>query len=291
MTGALYARHASHPLVLPVVGRIRSRSALAASLVTYSSGTKRSDTSSILALVPYAKGVNAVPRVGDLTMMAVYSTAIPAVTQSLAWQFTMDGHTFYVLDLGSQGTFLYDIISQNWCKYETNGLPIWNFRNGSMWFTGAPNEPTVAARVVGGDLSGPYIWELDPLAILDDDFRDIPHAASAAIALRSRVYHSMAELRIAASAGLLDETDGAAFIQLTYSDDGGQTYSAPVIVVLQVGDTPDGQQDIRFSSLGSFMAPGRILQLADVGGTLRLDGIDAMMDDFDETNGPLQPQG
>ena len=46
--------------------------------------------------------------------------------------------------------------------------------------------------------------------------------------------------------------------------------------------TPDGQQDIRFSSLGSFMAPGRVLQLSDVGGVLRLDGVDVMMDSYDE---------
>jgi hypothetical protein len=98
----------------------------------------------------------------------------------------------------------------------------------------------------------------------------------------------MSELRVAASAGILDDTAGAAFMQLTYSDDGGQSYSDPVIVQLVVGATPDGQQDIRFSSLGSFMAPGRTLQISDVGGVLRLDGVDAMIDGYDGE--PDQPQ-
>lgn len=279
-----YARASEELALAPYSGRPRATVSTFAALATYSSGAKRGDASELSAIVPYASGVNAVPRVGDLSALAVYSTAEPVVTQSLAWQFMMDGHTFYVLDLGEQGTFLYDLISQNWCKYQTDGLPIWNVRNGTVWNTGAN-------CVVGGDWSGPYLWELDPLAIFDDDFRDISHAASAAITLRSRVYHSMAELRVAASAGLLDDTTGAAFIQLTYSDDDGQTYSDPVIVQLEVGDDSNGQQDIRFSSLGSFMAPGRILQLADVGGMLRLDGVDAMIDDFDETEGPLAPQG
>lgn len=278
------ARYSGAYLLSPRLGYRAARTTIAAVMVTYSSGAHHARTSGVAALVPYALGTSAVPRVGALSLAAVYSTAEPAVSQTLAWQFTMDGHTFYVLDLGEQGTFLYDLISQNWCKYQTNGLPIWNMRNGTVWNTGAE-------RVVGGDWQGPYLWELDPTKILDDDFRDIAHAASAAVMLRSRVYRSMAELRIAASAGLLDETDGSAFIQLTYSDDDGQTYSAPVIVQLSTGTTSDGQQDIRFSSLGSFMAPGRILQLADVGGTIRLDGIDAMIDDYDETQGPLQPQG
>lgn len=284
MTSALRARESEAALALAVKGPAAARTSGFYALVAYTSGAKRGNVGELLGLAPYAKGVNSVPRVGDLSLLAVYSTAEPEVTQSLAWQFTMDGHTFYVLDLGEQGTFLYDIISQNWCKYQTDGLPIWNMRNGSMWFTGA-------ARVVGADWQGPYIWELDPTKVLDDDFRDIGHAASAAIALRSRVFHSMAELRLAASAGILDETDGAAFVQLTYSDDDGQTYSAPLIVMLNVGSGSDGQQDVRWTSLGSFMAPGRILQIADVGGTIRLDGIDAMMDDYDEKNGPLVPQG
>jgi len=280
MTSTLGARTSDAAVITPTSALSRGRFSDYAALVTYSSGAKHADVSDFSALTPYASGTP-IPRVSDLTMMAVYSTQEPSVTQTLAWQYTMDGHTFYVLDLGNQGTFVYDLTSKSWSKYETDGLPIWNMRNGVVWNTGAE-------RVIGGDWQGAYLWELDPLKILDDDFRDIAHATSAAISLRSRVYHSLAELRVAASAGILDEADGAAYIQLTYSDDGGQTYSAPIIVMLQTGTTPDGQQDIRFSSLGSFMAPGRIFQLADVGGMLRLDGVDAMIDDYDEVNGPLQ---
>ena len=275
------ARDAVSAAVTPYAANLYARMGGFYALATYTAGTKRGDVGSVHAIVPYASGLSAVPRVGDVSMQAVFSTAEPSVEQSLAWTFTMDGHTFYVLDLGNEGTFLYDIDSQNWCKYQTDGFPIWNLRNGTNWNTGAN-------RVVGGDWSGPYLWELDPDNLFDDDFRDVTHAATAGLVLRSRVYHSMAELRIAASAGLLDDTTGSAFIQLTYSDDDGQTYSAPVVVQLIAGTTPDGQQDIRFSSLGSFMAPGRVLQIADVGGVLRLDGVDAMIDGFDEPNGPFQ---
>lgn len=220
-----------------------------------------------------------VPKVSSLALEAVYSTALPFQARTLVWVLVLDGHTMYVLDLGQQGTFLYDTETSSWCNFQTQNSIGWNLRNGTVWNTGAP-------RIVGGDSTGPYIWELDPLALFDDGFRDVSHAATAGIMLRSRVYVSMAELRIAASAGLLDDTTGAAYMQLTYSDDGGQTYQGPFLVNLIVGTTPDGQQDIRFSSLGSFMAPGRVMQLADVGGVLRLDGVDVMLDNYDDTAPP-----
>jgi len=276
-----YARGSEGAVLAPIAGLTRAHESLVAALVTYGVASKRGDVSVESALVPYALGASAIPRVSELAMLVAYSTAEPVVTQSRAWTFTMDGHTWYVLDLGQQGTFLYDTGSQSWCKYETQGFAGWNLRNGTMWNTGA-------SRVVGGDTLGPYVWELDPLKIFDDDFRDVAHAASAAITLRSRVYKSMSELRVAMSAGLLDDTTGAAFVQLTYSDDDGQTYSAPIVVQLLSGTTPDGQQDIRFPSLGSFMAPGRIMQIADVGGALRLDGADAMIDNYDEEE-PVAP--
>jgi hypothetical protein len=243
--------------------------------------TQRARAGDLAVLASYAKGVHAVPMVSELSELSVYSTAFPAQEQTLAWTFSLDGHTFYVLDIGEQGTFLYDIVTQNWCQFQTQNSVGWNLRNGCMWWTGAP-------RIVGGDSTGPYTWELDPTALFDDGFRDVEHAATSAVELRSRVYVSMSELRIAASAGLLDDTAGAVYMQLTYSDNGGQTYSDPLIVQLTAGTTPDGQQDIRFSSLGSFMAPGRILQISDVGGVLRLDGVDAMIDGYDGE--PEQPQ-
>lgn len=268
--------------LVPVTGGGTARSGGAAALVPYGPpGAIEARASVEAALVPYAKAIDLMPRVSQLSMLAVYSTATPAQEQTLAWTFTMDGHTFYVIDVGDQGTFLYDFITSSWAQFQTQGNAGWNFRNGTMWFTGA-------MRFVGGDSSGPFVWELDPTAIFDDGFRDIEHAATAGIQLRSRVYVSMSEMRIAASAGLLDDTEGGALMQLDWSDDGGQTYQGPAIVQLIVGSTPDGQQDIFYPSLGSFMAPGRVLQLSDVGGVLRLDGVDAMIDGFDGV--PEQPE-
>ena len=267
--------------LLAVVAHVNvPRASSIAGLVVFAPpATKASRVGDAAMEVVYASHPMNVPRVSGIAGEIVFSTALPYQSRSLAWTMVLDGHVSYVLDLGQQGTFIYDIETKSWASFQTQNSDGWNLRNGVIWNTGAP-------RVVGGDSTGPYVWELDPLALFDDGFRDIPHAATAQIMLRSRVFVSMAELRIAASAGLLDDTTGAAYMQLTYSDDGGQTYQGPFIVQLVVGTTPDGQQDIRFSSLGSFMAPGRILQIADVGGVLRLDGVDVMLDNYDEATAP-----
>lgn len=253
-------------------------SSVAGLLVVSPPETYASRSSDLAALVTYAVS-EPIPRASTVAGLVTYSTGTPSIERSLAWTFTLDGHTMYALDLGNQGTFIYDIVTGQWCKFETQGNIGWNMRNGTMW-SGANTQG--AARIVAGDSTGAFVWELDPGAFLDDGFRDIEHAATGGIVLRSRVFVSMSELRVAASSGILDETDGAAILQLNYSDDGGQTYQGPFTITLQVGSTPDGQQDLKFDSLGSFMAPGRILQLSDTGGMLRIDGVDAMLDSYDE---------
>jgi hypothetical protein len=286
---ALSARE-SVAAVLAVVGSGTSgaaRESVAALFTVYAPPeTYEARVSAAAMLAPYAANPGNVPRASQASIEAVYSTALPAQEQTLAWTFTMDGHAFYVLDLGTEGTFLYDGVTQQWCEFQSQNSVGWNLRNGCTWYD-------FTTRIVGGDSTGPYVWELDETAVYDDGFRDIIHAATAGIMLRDRVYVSLAELRIAASSGLVDDTTGIASIGLTYSDDGGQTYQGPFELFLDVGSTADGQQDIRFSSLGAFMAPGRVIQISDYGGLLRLDGVDAMLDDYDggAAEGPEDENG
>jgi hypothetical protein len=38
-----------------------------------------------------------------------------------AWAFSMDGHSFYVLTIGNEGTFAFDVSMQNWVLFKTYG--------------------------------------------------------------------------------------------------------------------------------------------------------------------------
>lgn len=184
-----------------------------------------------------------------------------------AWTFVQDGHTFYVLDIGSQGTFAFDTVTQQWSKFETNGS---NFAvvNGLMW----------AQRVVGGDPISGDLWELDPGATKDSGgLYEISHVVTGGISTRSRTYLSVSAFRVSASFGKIDDTAGVVF-NLRFSDDQAQTWSPyfPIALVEGAYDT-----ELAWNSLGSFAAPGRIFELSDSGGLIRIDGCDAFLDGFD----------
>jgi len=190
-----------------------------------------------------------------------------AQKRTRAWTFTLDGHTFYVLDLYTEGTFVFDTVSNRWAKFSTQGYGAWNMHQGTMW----------GKRIVAGDIGTSQVWELDPAAMLDEGFRDITHAVTGALVTRSRTYHAVDAVRVSASAGDLDEVNGATF-NLRFSDDQGNTWSPYFSLTLSESDFSG---EIAWRSLGSFNAPGRIFELTDSGGLVRIDGCDAFIDDFD----------
>lgn len=242
----------------------------AAGLVVYAPpSTKLTRTSQAAALVPYSIEEAAVPRTSQVAALIVYKVSQPTESRTRAWTFTLDGHTFYVLDLGEEGTFLYDGVTNQWCRFITDGYSGWNMRNGTQW---------QQDRVVAGDTLYGYVWELNPNAVLDEGWRDIQHVVTGGVQLRSRVYIACDALRLQASVGQLDEVNGTT-MQMQFSDDQGKTWSDTYVVELTEGDF---QQEIAYRSLGSFMAPGRIFQITDVGGTIRIDGADVFLNGFDE---------
>lgn len=196
------------------------------------------------------------------------SFSIPDAGRKRAWNMILDGHSFYILDLGNQGTFAYDVTNSTWSQFITKGYNQWNVANGVMW----------DQRIVGGDLYSTAVWECQPGAMLDNGALDITHIATGALVKRVRTYTSNAALRLAVSVGQLDTTSGA-FVVLSFSDDQGKTWTTMDAISL-IEDEYD--QEIAWTGLGSFAAPGRIFSITDVGGFLRLDGCDAELDNFDE---------
>lgn len=233
--------------------------------------TRYTKASQIYGLVPYTKNVKgSTPNVSVLYGLGVISSGLPDSDRSRAWTFVLDGHTFYVLDLGTEGTFLYDIDTQQWCEFITDGHNGWNMKNGIRWGT--------VGRVLAGDENGGYVWELDPDISTDENFRQINMSVTGNITTRSRVYHAVESVRIAGSLGKLTDIQGATF-SMSFSDDGGNTYQGPFVVELVEGDFSG---EIAWTSMGSFMQPGRVFQFSDTGGLQRIDGADVFIEDFDD---------
>lgn len=185
----------------------------------------------------------------------------PGTQRRVAWSFVLDGHTFYVLDLGPEGTFAWDDISKHWASFTTsNTTPQWNMAGGCMW----------GDRIVAGDLTSGVVWELDPNAVQDNGAVDILHVATGVVTRRSRNYMGVGAVRVAASVGQLQDSAGAT-MRLRFSDDQEKTWSAYYDVVLTQGDYSG---EIAYRGLGSFAAPGRVFELSDTGGLIRIDGCD-----------------
>lgn len=257
-----------------------ARTSQVAVLVVYNDvAAKYARVGQMAVLAPYkiAGHMNLVPRVSQVLRLLVYGPAATSSSRSRAWTFVLDGHPMYVLDLGQEGTYIYDLATKQWSQFVTQGFVGWNMLHGVEWGE--------TRRIVAADTVGPYVWEMKPESALDDDFRPVEHTVTGGVMLRSRVYVDMAALRVAVSAGHVQTTD--AVIKLRFSDDGGNTWSPYYPVVLQPDNT---MQEVAWRSLGSFMAPGRVIELTDIGGPLRIDGADVYLGNFDENDLLPPPQ-
>lgn len=247
-----------------------TRLGLFAAYATYQ-GPKPKATrdSTFAAYVVYEMNPNNIPRNSTYAAYVVWTENHGAEARTRAWTYTLDGHTFYVLDLGEEGTFAYDVTTSQWAQFQTSGYAGWNIRAGTMW--GEDN------RIVGGDTLYHTVWELDPDTFLDDGFRAIEHIVTGGVMTRSRIYHAVEALRVAGSLGYF--TSGSdATIMLRYSDDNGQTWVTAEILPVEEGVPLEAA----WRSLGSFMAPGRVFEVSDVGGMFRIDGADVYIENFDE---------
>ena len=107
---------------------------------------------------------NVIPRMSSAAVVVVYSNIKPENKNIRAWEFTFDGHKFYVLHIGMQGTFVYDLTSGTWARWETKGCGLnWNMNEGVEW------EDTIVA----GDGINGIVWKLNPDSGVDDGFRAI----------------------------------------------------------------------------------------------------------------------
>ena len=241
-----------------------------ATLVVYSpEATTGLRASQLAALAVYSLAGAAPVKASQLAALVVWGEGTADTSRSRAWTFVLDGHTFYVLDLFNEGTFLYDTETKQWCQFTTSGHANWNMHNGTMWGEG---------RIAGGDAQTGTVWELSPDLATDEGYRQLVHTATGALVTRSRAYKSVDAFRLAASSGQLGSPTEAT-ISLRWSDDQGKTWTARQAITLT--DAAFGQE-IAWRSLGSFKAPGRIFEVRDTGGVIRIDGADAGIAGFDE---------
>lgn len=203
----------------------------------------------------------------DPVTIGAGSPVLVSLPERHAWAFTLDGHIFYVLNTPGEPTLLYDMTTGQWCTWTTGGYPFWNIHRGIMW----------NGLILGASAAGAKIWLLDPAVLTDEGTREIERVVTGFQAYRGSGSIRQGSLRM--TAGRQGVLGADAAVTLRFSDDGGRTWSRDYAVELNAGDV---SKKIEFRSLGRIRAPGRLWELSDVGGVVRIDGLDS---DTEGSNG------
>lgn len=183
---------------------------------------------------------------------------------SRAWGFNLDQHQFYVLHLGIEGTFVYDVLSQEWAQWQTQGFVQWNAEAGVEW----------DGEVYFGDGELPTLWRMDPSSFLDEDFRLIKRVVTGGIPTDARnTLRSGMFVLSATKEGDVDD-ESTPYVQLSISDDGGFTFTDRNALTLDDNET----QDFSWRSLGVIKAPGRVFKITDEGGFVTIKGANQKID-------------
>lgn len=227
-------------------------------------------SSQIFALAPVSGvGTESLSNTSQIFGLLVYGTGAVDRFVQRAWTFDLDGHSFYVLQLGKQGTFILDKTTGVWCQWETEGFETWNMENGWTWD---------GDRIIAGDNSSPIVWEYNPNSTLDDDFRPMRRKVTGVIPLRGRDTLTILGMHLSASLG--DSAAGAE-IRMRFSDNQGKDWSMWYGISLEPNNF---NQVLNFRSLGTARAPGRVFEVEDFGGPVRIDTaeLDIYTDEDDE---------
>lgn len=190
-----------------------------------------------------------------------------------AWTYTLDGHDYYVLRLGTQGkTLVYDLTTGQWSWWSSPNYVSWRPSTGLNWKSSFDIPSRFGSNVVVGDDSYGVLWVLDPEKglddyILDDKEASFPRVATGQIPVSSRQALAIYNVDLSASIGTPSLTSNT--VSLEYSDDQGYNYvTADEPQVSQLGGY---NQEFSWRSLGQARAPGRLFRITDNGAFSRID--------------------
>jgi hypothetical protein len=176
-----------------------------------------------------------------------------------AWQFPQDDHVFYVLQLGSSGTLVYDKLTEQWCEWTSPGYSYWRGGDGCDW-------PMAAFNVCIDTRSG-KLWRIDPEGRLDYETTPIRSQIYGGMTERFRKHVSCFMAEVALSEG---EPAQEGTVGLTLRTGDGSLWVNHGEVL---GPAEGEDATIRWYGLGLMKAPGTIFEITDTGYARRIDGL------------------
>lgn len=263
---------------LPVVAVINFQTAGLETSGLYSTVVLTSTTPEIEASAVFLPSVVKYSPDVETSALAAVVVARGRVSNPLLnpWAFTLDGHDFVVFNLGTEEkTLVYDLSTQQWSHFSTEGLASWRVRAGFNWKTSGNVAHEYGSNVIVGDDSTGTLWVLNPRQGYDEAPRDpaltvpFPRSATGQVITRGRQFIPIYDVYLTASGGA-PAVSGSS-VSLLYSDDRGNNY---VNAGAQVANEGEYNQEFAWRSLGLVRAPGRLFRIEDDGAFARIDGLD-----------------
>ena len=146
------------------------------------------------------------------------------VSDAEGWVYEQEGHAFYVLTFpAAEATWCYDFATGLWHERNSVGVGYWR----AAWAT------PFAGHVIAGDASTGKLWRVEPAMPAEDGETIIRLATSAAFQAEAReTFFSRLALEFQAGVGLTTGQGAAPVAWVSWSNDGGHTWSNPATVRL-----------------------------------------------------------
>lgn len=165
----------------------------------------------------------------------------------LRWQ----GHVFYCLTLRNQGTWLFDLVTQQWCQWGTYGQSRWT---AGVVCDGWDNLPLV------GDVETGTLYRLDADVFSDDGVQLIGKLTAGAPVQGQRV--QVSTLRLDVATGTMTQvtsaTDPEPQIGMEISRDGGNSWGP--MQYRSLGRAGEYYKRVVWNRLGQFKPPGLLVR-------------------------------
>ena len=166
-----------------------------------------------------------------------------------AFEAPVEGHKFYVLKIPGEGSFVYDVATQQWAEWSTYEADTFRGQCGVL---------VGSSALVGDDDTG-QIWTLTP-GVYADDGDPITFLASAFISLDDGPERcNNIVLQGARGVGLATGQGSAPLTEMRYSDDQGKTWCDWRQASL--GAVGEYSRRAVWQQLGMIREPGRLIEI------------------------------
>jgi hypothetical protein len=191
------------------------------------------------------------------------------------WTYSLDGHDYFVLRVGTSETLVYDLTTDTWASWASPSRDNWRAHVGVNWvgMSATTMDRGYGSDVVAGDDVSGVLWVLDPTYGRDDRITTGSDAfnriVTGGVQLTGRDVAPCGAVTVDLSVGAPSQT--GATIMLETSDDFGHVWANHGAITVAAADY---SPTVEWRILGTIKAPGRVFRLTDNGATVRIAGLD-----------------